>query len=367
MRKTREKLTAENKAGFDWLLLASVLLLCAFSVVNIYSAAISSDPNVHLSDVWVQIAAIGIGLVGAILLCRFDFERINLRASLALGIFSVIALLAPLFIGVGAGNQSWIAVPGTNLYIQTSEYIKIAYIITLAYHIKTFSDEINRPKRLLFLLAHGLFGVFLVLLQGDVGSATVYLVIFVAMLYGAGVRLRYFAVCLGAIAVLSPIAWHFLGPLRQSRIIAGFDPSSDPLGYGWQALQSMNAISEGGLFGVGFKNAKIAPTIPACCTDLMIARICEEFGAIGGVLTVLLLTLVIIRVLLANSSGKGRLICIGVGAWMLVQTLEGAAMTLGVLPRVGVTLPFLSYGGSSNIALLWAIGIVLSAKRRELS
>ena len=367
MKNENAKRITEERAGFDWLLLASVILLAAFSVVNIYSAAMSDDPNMQLSDVFVQTVAIAIGLVGAIVLSRFDFERVDLRASLALGLFSVIALLAPLFIGVGTGNQSWIAVVGTDLYIQPSEYIKIAYIITLAYHINTFIDEINRPKRLLLLLAHGIFGAFLVLLQGDVGSATVYLVIFVAMLYGAGVKLRYFAVCLGAIALLSPVAWHFLGPLRQNRIIAGFDPASDPLGYGWQALVSMNAISEGGLFGVGFGNASVSPYIPACCTDMMIARICEEFGAIGGVLTLALLTLVIIRVLTSGSGGKGRLICIGVGAWMIVQTLESASMTLGVLPIVGVTLPFLSYGGSSGIALLWATGIVLSTKKRNLS
>ncbi|MBR6726214.1 MAG: FtsW/RodA/SpoVE family cell cycle protein [Clostridia bacterium] len=367
MKKISINQTQKKRPAFDLLLLSSVLLLCAFSVVNIYSAAASSDPNVHISDVWVQIAAVGIGLVGAIVLSRFDFERVDLRAALALGIFSVIALLAPLFIGVGAGNKSWIAVGNTNLYIQTSEYIKIAYIITLSYHITRFADEINRPKRLLFLLAHGLFGVFLVLLQGDVGSAAVYLIIFVAMLYGAGVKLRYFAVCLGATALLSPAAWYLLGPLRQSRIIAGFSPESDPLGYGWQALTAMNAISNGRLFGVGFGNAEIAPTIPACCTDLMIARICEEFGSVVGVLTILLLTLVILRVMFSGARGKGRLICIGIGAWMTVQTLESAAMTLGVLPIVGVTLPFLSYGGSSNVALLWAMGIVLSAKKRELS
>lgn len=357
----------EKKVSFDWLLFASVLLLCAFGVVNIYSAALSADVNVHISDVWVQTVAIAIGVIGALLLYRFDFERIDLRASIALGLISVIALLAPLFIGVGAGNKSWIAVLGTNLYIQTSEYIKIAYIITLSYHIKTFSDEINRPKRLLLLLAHGFFGVFLVLIQGDVGSATVYLLIFVTMLFGAGVKLRYFAVCIGSAALLSPVVWYLLGPLRQVRIIAGFDPKSDPYGYGWQALSAMNAISNGGLFGKGFCKAEVSPAIPACCTDLMIARICEEFGSVIGVLTVLLLTLIIVRVMLSRANGKGRLICIGIGAWMMWQTLEVVCMTSGILPIVGVTLPFLSYGGSSNIALLWAIGIVLSVKGRELS
>lgn len=350
--------------GIDLPLAAAVLLLSAFSVVNIYSAAQNSG-EMTPSHVWVQLIAIALGTICAGVMSFADFERVGIREAIGLGLLSVIALILPLFIGVGSGNISWIPLAGTQLYIQTSEFVKITYIITLAAHFGAVRERLNTVRSLSLICAHGIAGAALVAVQGDVGSALVYIMIFLSMLYAAGVKPLFFAAAGAGAAALSPLLWKLLGAVRQARLTAGLDPYSDPLGYGWQAILSMNAVSEGGLFGRGYMRATVSAILPACCTDLMLARVCEEFGALCGIAVIALLGFVIIRMMTAQAPYKSRLVCAGIAAWIMWQTIESVGMTLGILPIVGVTLPYMSYGGSSMTALLIAAGIVISIEKRN--
>jgi rod shape determining protein RodA len=185
------------------------------------------------------------------------------------------------------------------------------------------------------------------------------------MLFVAGLSGFYFLGGAVLILIAFPIIWEHLATYQQERIIVGFNPELDPLGKGLQPLLSKQCIENGGFFGIGLMGKGDYEVLPASHTDFIFATVCEKFGIFGGIFVVMLLLVMVVRILLiARSCGKdyGSLICVGVAAIVIVQTIENIGMCLAMLPVVGLTLPFLSCGGSSVLATYVLLSLVHSIK-----
>ena len=206
----------------------------------------------------------------------------------------------------------------------------------------------------------------LVMLQGDLGSALVFMFITIVMCFTQGLSIWYLLGGTAATILAAPYLWQFLKPYQQQRILVGFNPELDPLGYGYQQVLSKNAIINSSFLGTGYMNSTISPTIPYNHTDMIFSVIIEELGLIGVLFFMSLLILLIIRITKTSFNSRkdiGSTICSGIVAMIIAQAAENIGMTLGILPIIGITLPFVSYGGSSVLSLFLALGIVLSISR----
>jgi rod shape determining protein RodA len=274
-------------------------------------------------------------------------------------------LLAVLVIGSdnGHGNKSWINIPGIGIDVQPSEFVKIIFICTFAKHIDLHKNDINKITNVLKLALHALIIVGCVLLSGDLGSALVFIAIVVVMLFCSGLSLWYFAAVAAIIVIVSPLIWSFLKDYQQTRIIVGFNPDMDPENWGYQQIMSRNAIVAGGFRGAGLFGGSSFVHIPSAQSDFIFAVLCEKLGFIGAFIYLALNATLTVRLIwLARGARKdyGALICAGVAALFMAQTLENIGMCLAVLPVVGITLPFMSYGGSSVLSLFICLGLIMS-------
>ena len=254
--------------------------------------------------------------------------------------------------------------------VQPSEFVKIAFLCTFSKHLETVRRTLNRPLTVLGLLAHAGVIIGFILLSGDLGVALVYLGILLLMLFAAGLSVWYFAGALGLTVLSAPLLWQFLKPYQRERIIYGFRPELDPDVVGQQALFSRECIADGGFFGKGLFGGGHYEDLAASHTDFIFATICEKFGYLGGFLAVAALVGLCLRLLwisLRTRDMAGKLICMGVAAVMIIQTLENLWMCLALVPVVGITLPFLSCGGSSVLALYLLVGLAHSVSAKERS
>lgn len=310
----------------------------------------------------VQLFALFLGL------CAFfavQVPDLRLRGdrfyAILFGVNCFLLVLVLLF-GEGPGNHAWIRIPWLFFDMQLSETGKVLYIVTLSYHLSSRKQLQSTWRGNLLLAGHVALPILLVLLQPDLGNALVYLAIAGAMFFFWGVRLRYAGIACGAAALAAVPMWFLLGERRQNRILSGFLPYADPLGSGWQSVAAQRAIINGSFFGKGLGNISLSAHIPALHTDMIFAAICEQFGLLGGAVTVLLLIgLCVFWILWSQSLGDstaGLLLC-GGAALIALQTIEVIGMTAGVLPIVGVTLPFISYGGSSLFSMWLLCGLIV--------
>ena len=210
----------------------------------------------------------------------------------------------------------------------------------------------------------------MVLLQGDLGTALVYVAAALLMCYGAGMHYGYFAALAALGIVAFPFLWERMPEYRRKRILVAFAPQSDPLGYGYQVMLSKNAISSGGWFGKGWRVLEISASIPAAHTDMIFAVICEQTGFLGGGLILVLYALVLLRILMVGARGKNgftRTFCTGVVGILGSHIAENVAMNLGLAPVVGIPLPFISCGGSALISCFFMIGLVLGIEQSRQS
>lgn len=353
-----------------------LLLLCLVSSIYGLMLIASVLSKSHSRETTVQIVALVIGVILFILFSYIDIDIIADK-SVFLIVFSALFLMTLQIWGVGkeeTGNRAWLRF--FDIGIQPAEVTKITFIIILAKMIANYKERktLNSFMSLVqiivvFLLFFGL----IVVISYDVGSALVYMFILVVMLFIGGVKLRWFALGGAVVAVISPVIWfNFLSELQQDRIRAPFNPELiDPnrLGVLWQADRSVQAIMSGGFLGQGLGNGRMTQggVIPAQSTDFIFSAAGEELGFIGCMLIVLLLSGIIIRSIyvgLKSNNSLGMLVCTGIAAMFLAHTLENIGMCLGILPVIGISLPFYSYGGSSLVTGFAAAGIVSGIKMR---
>lgn len=355
VRTFKQKIQSLDK----WILIPSIIL-ALMSILTLSGGA----EHFGISVAITQTAAFTIGLFACLFLALLDYDEYINRLYVILLAGSVVLLTLTLFFGIAAGsNQSWITIPGIGVTIQPSEFVKVMFIATFARHLSKVDHKINKFSTVAGLALHAMIIVGLVLLSGDLGVALVYLAIIAVMLYCAGLSLIYFAGVIGSVVIVFPYVWPHLAEYQQKRILVGFDPESDPLGYGMQALLSRECIASGGVFGKGFGNGELYMDVPVSSSDFVFATFCEQFGMIGAFIYIALVFTIVVRlVILAKKSRDkmGSYICAGVIAVLIAQMGENIGMALATLPVIGITLPFMSSGGSSMLSIVAMMGLPMS-------
>lgn len=355
------------KKNFDFLLFGLVVAASVFGIVMISSAAPS--PVKYTA---VQAIAFLMGLGAIFVLMVLDYEHLASLAFYLYGISAVLLILV-LIPGIGTyenGARSWFRF-GSLIGIQPAELVKLAFIITFAKHLSEVDDLIDRPRNVVLLLLHLGFLVGLILLQPDFGTAVVFVFIAISMLFAAKISWKYIACGVGAVGVAVPLAWFFvLKPYQKERIINLFNPANDPSGTGYQVTQSKIAIGSGKFFGTGLYNggSQYNNFLPERHTDFIFSVVCEELGFLGGVIAILLLIAIVIRCLVIGMNSRNNLgmyICIGVAAMFSFHIIENVGMCIGIMPVTGIPLPFFSYGGSSMLTNMIAVGLVLNVRYRS--
>lgn len=347
---------------FDVPLFAVTLFVCIFGIISIYTATrtLSSNTNVIVQS-GTFLAGIGIMMF----LCFFDYEQFKNLVK-PIYIFSVAILILVLIFGVSGdwGARSWIRFGPIG--IQPSEIAKLCFLITFSYHLSLVSDKINKPVILLGLLVH--IGVLLALImcQPDAGSAMVFMVMFAFMLFSAKLSYKYIIPLLGLGAASLPFIYKFLlSEYQQKRIQVFLNPEMDPLNRGYNVIQSKIAVGSGGFLGKGFLHGTQNQMgyLPTKYTDFIFSVISEEFGFIGAAVIILALFYIIFKCFRTAAKADntfGRYLCVGVGAMLLFHTFENAGMCIGLMPVTGIPLPFISYGGTSLLTNMAAVGLVMS-------
>ena len=359
----------ERVRRVDPVLLFSSLALSLISIVTIFGAV----DNFGRSKLIMQIAMTAAGILLLFVIANLDYRYVVEGLWIYMLIGSVLLLLVTLIFGqsgenMETGNQSWLRIPIINIAIQPSEFVKITFLCTFAKHIDTVKGKLNRPTTVVGLLIHAGLFVGLILLSGDLGVALVYIGIILFMLFCAGLSGWYFLGGGVAALIAIPILWEFLKPYQQNRILYGFFPEQGPADIVRQPLMSREAISQGGLFGKGLFEGGIYEDLAASHTDFIFATVCEKFGFVGGFLVVACLVVMAVRLLwiaLRCRDTVGKLICAGIAAVIIFQTLENLWMCLAMVPVIGITLPFVSAGGSSMLALYMMMGIAHSVSAHE--
>ena len=348
----------------DLYLLFSALSLSIFGIILIYSATRSYDTNKYI---YIQIVATIIGIAAFVITSFIDIDYIS-GIWKWLFIFN-LALLASLAIwGYGEGNRSWINLGIVS--VQPAEIGKLVMIFTLAQHIYQRREELNSPPVLLLLLLHaGITTAFVYIFSEDLGMALNFLFIAIIMFFAAGVLLRWFAAALVTVSGLFPIIWSNLKPYHKTRILVVFDPTLDP-DKAYHAEQSKIALGAGQLTGRGFLQGRQTQygLLPTKHTDFIFSVAGEEFGFIGCLFIVLLLSFIIFKIFYNSSKAQSQfssLVCVGLGSMLLFQTFINIGMCTGLTPVIGLTLPLISYGGSSVVTTYTALGIVSGVRMRE--
>lgn len=275
-----------------------------------------------------------------------------------LGLLVMVALVGVM----GLGAQRWVGVGMFNL--QPSELMKIGIIMALARYFH--NANIGKGNHLILLIVPiilTLLPVGLILKQPNLGTATIVSFIAFSMCFMAGIRWYFFAGAISAVAAAVPVAYHFLHDYQKQRVKTFLDPDSDPLGAGYNIIQSKIAIGSGGFFGKGLLNGSQGQLdfLPEKQTDFIFTMLAEELGFIGALILVgLYIALIGFALLLAvkTRNSYGRLIAAGVAALLFVHIFINMAMVMGMIPVVGVPLPFLSYGGSFLLAVMMACGLL---------
>lgn len=347
---------------FDWLLFLLTAAAAAIGIAIIYSATRSYGTN---SNVIVQSCAGCIGIAAMLMLCFFDYEQFG-NIVKYIYLFAVFILIVVLFFGTAGdwGARSWIRFGSVG--IQPAELAKVCFVITFSWHLSKVEDRVNSPLALLGLTAHIAALVALIMLEPDLGSTMVFVFMFACMLFVAKLSYKYILPVLTIGAASLPLIYKYVfSGYQQKRIMVFLNPESDPLDSGYNVIQSKIAVGSGQLWGKGFLRGTQNQMgyLPTKSTDFIFSVFSEEFGFVGAVLIVCLLFLIVFRCFRAAKKADnsfGRYICTGIGAMLLFHVFENVGMCIGLMPVTGIPLPFISYGGTSLVTNMIAVGLVMS-------
>jgi cell division protein FtsW len=359
-----------KKTTPDFILIIAMFSLLSIGLIMVYSAS-AIWATYKFDDTFFfakrQLLFAGVGIVAMLVIMNIDYWNWR-RWAKPLIIICFILLLVVLIPGIGTlrnGSRSWIGVGAFS--IQPSEFMKLAMIVFLAKflserqkYITSFKKGLAPSLGLVFLA----FG--LIMMQPDLGTGTVMVGTCIAMIFIAGARISHF-VGLGMLGVAGFVALVISAPYRMKRITSFLDPWQDPLGSGFQIIQSLYAIGPGGLFGLGLGQSRQKFFyLPEPQTDFIFAILSEELGFIGGSLVILLFSLLLwrgIRIALGAPDLFGAFLAVGIIIMIAIQVMINIGVVTGLMPVTGITLPFLSYGGSSLTLMLMAVGVLLNISR----
>lgn len=304
-----------------------------------------------------------IGIILMYIIMKIDINKI-IKHTTIIFIISCLLLILVLIPGIGVvrgGARSWIGFGSFSF--QPAEFVKLTIILLLAKYLGNNDSDLTKLKNFIGILAIIILVFGLIMLQPDFGTGIVLLISCLLLLFCSGAPIKYF-MFLFLFGIIGVAILIISAPYRMERILAFFDPWSDPLGSGFQIIQSLYAISPSGIFGLGFnKSMQKHFFLPEPQNDFIFAIICEEMGLIGGVVVIILFGLLIyriIRISLKINNNQFKYICLGIAFIYFTQVFINLGVVTGLLPVTGVTLPIISYGGSSLVLSMIMIGIVLN-------
>lgn len=356
----------------DFILMIVTFTLLSVGLIMVYSAsAVWADYKFNDSFYFAkrQLLFAFVGIIAMYFMMSVDYWTWKKYGKIIL-IFCFILLILVLIPGIGNvrnGSRSWIGVGAFS--IQPSEFMKLAMIVFLAKYLSDNQRLITSFRRGLLPILSLVFLAFgLIMLQPDLGTGVVMVGTCVVIIFVAGARIQHF-IGLGMIGLIGFVGLIVSAPYRMQRIISFLDPWSDPQGSGFQIIQSLYAIGPGGLFGLGLGQSRQKFFyLPEPQTDFIFAILAEELGFIGGSFVILLFALLLwrgIRVALGAPDLFGSFLAIGIIAMIAIQVMINIGVVIGLMPVTGITLPFLSYGGSSLTLMLMAVGVLLNVSRHS--
>ncbi len=359
--------------GLDFVTLITALIGSAYGLTLIYSATYAklTDGQIITSDVRSTLISVAGGIIFALIVCNIDYEIISKLWPIIAG-GCILLMIITMFFGVAANEsrqdaRSWLDLGFFTF--QTSELLKVGFIISFSYHLDLVKDHINRLKTIVPLVIHGAIPVALVIATGDAGSALVFLIMFIGMLFFAKVHIGYFIAGICAIIVAFAGAWKLgiIDGIQRERITALFYPEqyADTL---YQQTNGKIAMGSGGWLGQGFLNGTMTQSrqVPVNESDMILSVAGEEFGYIGTLAVIVILTVLVIRVVSTGLKARdnvGYLMCCGIAVMLFAQIFINIGMELSLLPCIGITLPLFSAGGSSSLCIYLALGIEMSVYR----
>lgn len=356
----------------DIILIGAILLLSLFGLMMVYSSS-NVWADYKFGDSFKYLKAQGLfvalGFVLMMVLSKISYQYYYNKANIILGICFILLLLV-IIPGIGVvrnGSRSWFGVGGFG--IQPSEFAKIALIIFVSKYLSKIQNKRINIKRDVFpVLIIALMIFIIIMLQPDFGTGFILLVTFIGLLFASNVKLSFF-IKMGLLGVVAFSGLIVVAPYRLERILSFLDPWKDPLGSGFQAIQSLYAIGPGGLLGLGLGNSiQKHFYLPEPQTDFIFSIIAEELGFIGVLVVLFLFAILVIRgfhIALQCEDLFGKYLAFGITFGFAFQTLLNLMVVTSVLPITGVTLPFLSYGGSSLLITMIGMGILLNISRHQ--
>lgn len=344
-------------------LIVICLAITVYGCLLVYSA--SHGYGYGFSGASTHIIAAALGFVAALLISQIDYDNICALWPIWAGLSLLLVLLTFTPLGLnasGTDDTAWLGIG--SLTFQPSELMKIAFIITFSVHLSAVQEKIRSFKTVLLLGLHAMIPIGLVFLQGDDGTAIVFIMIFLSMLFAAGVNLLYYVVGLTGVCVAIPILWSMMSEDKKARILCILPPYVEKYlqTAGWQQFEGLKAIGSGQLIGTGYLNTNNG-SLFARNNDLIFTVAGEEFGFIGSIILLALLTLLLFELFRCAAQARdplGTYLCVGMLALVGFQSIINLGMNLRLLPVIGITLPFFSAGGSSVATLYLGIGLILS-------
>ncbi len=353
---------------FDPLLLVAMVALVVYGLAMVYSATyqrngVGVDPLVYRDTIY---AGIGLGLFAA--LSAIDYHVFRNFAWLLFAGCSGLLVVVLVTGKVLHGAQRWIQLGPWQF--QPSEVAKICVIVALSRYFSHYHDRLKSPKVIVGSVIIPAIPIGLVLLQPDFGTATVYLAIWLAIAFAAGVPARFFLGLLGAALVVAPAAWVVMQPYQRGRILVFLNPQSDPLDAGYNAIQALISVGAGQFFGRGYLSGSQSQLhfLRVQYADFIFSVMAEELGFVGGSVMFLLFAIVVLRGLRAAYRSRetfGRLLSCGIVSVIAYQLVVNVGMNEGLLPVTGVPLPMVSYGGTSLVTFMGSLGILESIAMRH--
>ncbi|MFA5411026.1 MAG: rod shape-determining protein RodA [Candidatus Omnitrophota bacterium] len=352
------------------------IAISLIGILSIYSSTYQTEGSLWQLTFKRQILWVILGIILFLVMSNFNYRRLWDATYILYGLAVVLLCLVFLLGAVRLGAQRWLRLAWFNF--QPSEIVKLIMLIFLArYFSKKSADDVSlsvaqygilRGLVLPFLFI--IIPVGLIIEQPDLGSATLLLFIFIAMLYLSGLRLRYMFILVSAVLLSLPFFWHNLRGYQKERLLVFLNPNIDPLGAGYTIIQSKIAIGSGGLFGKGWLSGTQGQLhfLPESHTDFIFATFAEQWGLAGSIILLLLYYSLIhqgISIASRTSDYFGRLLALGIALLLGIQVFVNIAMNFGLAPVVGIPLPLMSYGGSSMCVTFLALGILVNIDKQR--
>ena len=320
------------------------------------------------SNFITQLGALALGLIAIIVISNFDYKNFS-RFWFLIALVGLVPVGLTFFIGFAPGvtdDKAWLMLPG-NISFQPSELLKICFVLTFSYHCHVLGDRVKKFWHVVLLCIHGGIPVVLIHIQGDDGTALIFALMFVGMMFAAGVKARYFIIALSLAAVAIPFVYLFvMNDDQQARINAlFFGAETDYLNTLYQQWRGRIGMANGGIFGQGLFRGTLTQSggIPYAYNDFIFTAIGEELGLVGCLACLILLAAIGIRILrvgFRSETKLGLVICSGIFTMIISQTIINVGMCLWLLPVIGVALPFFSAGGTSLLCTYLGLAVVMS-------